>query len=257
MILVLGGTKDGRDLTELLAKKGYQVIASVFSNYGRDLIQINKDLVHTGALDTDGFISFIHKNNINLIVDASHPYAINVSENAMKACQTTSIAYIRYERPAAMLPTYDGLHIVHDYNQAAQLAATLGKVIFLTTGSRHLKFFKTAACLENHRIIARVLPEPSVLAECLQLGFNPQDIVAIQGPFSHNLNVSLFQEYQTEVIVTKNSGKIGGSDTKITAAMALNLPLIMINRPIIQYSKVVYDIADVINFIREVQKCTI
>jgi precorrin-6A/cobalt-precorrin-6A reductase len=257
MILVLGGTKDGRDLTELLIKKGYPVIASVFSDYGKNLMQINKDLVHAGALDIDGFISFIDKNNVHLIVDASHPYAINVSENAMNACQIKNIPYIRYERPAATLPTYDGLHTVHDYNQAAQLASTLGKVIFLTTGSRHLNFFKTAACLENHRIIARVLPDPSVLAECLQLGFNPQDIVAIQGPFSHNLNVSLFQEYKTEVIITKNSGKIGGSDTKITAAIALNLPLIMIDRPIIHYSKVVYDIADVINFVKEAPKCTI
>jgi precorrin-6A/cobalt-precorrin-6A reductase len=257
MILVLGGTKDGRDLTALLTEKGYQVMVSVFSDYGRDLLQLHKDLIHTGPLDAGGFSSFIHKNNIHLIVDASHPYAINVSENAMKACQTANIPYIRYERPAATLPTYDGLHVVHDYNQAAQLAATLGKVIFLTTGSRHLYFFKTAASLQKHRVIARVLPEPSVLAECLQLGFKPQDIVAIQGPFSHNLNVSLFQEYKTEVIVTKNSGKIGGSDTKITAAMALNLPLVMIDRPIVHYSKVVYDITDVINFIREVPKCSI
>jgi len=252
MILVLAGTKDGRDLTALLTEKGYQVMVSVFSEYGRDLLQLNQDLIHTGPLDTDGFTDFIYKNNIHLIVDASHPYAINVSENAMTACQTTNIPYIRYERPAATLPTYNGLHVVHDYIQAVQLAATLGEVIFLTTGSRHLSLFKTTACLQKHRVIARVLPEPSVLAECLQLGFKPQDIVAIQGPFSHNLNVSLFQEYNAEVIVTKNSGKIGGSDTKITAAMALNLPVVMIDRPIIQYSKVVCNLTDVINFIREV-----
>ncbi len=91
MILVLGGTKDGRDLTTLLTEKGYPVMVSVFSNYGRDLIQLNKDLVHTGALDADGFIAFIHKNNIQLIVDASHPYAINVSSNDMIACALSMI----------------------------------------------------------------------------------------------------------------------------------------------------------------------
>ncbi|MDF2635993.1 MAG: precorrin-6x reductase, partial [Pelosinus sp.] len=100
----------------------------------------------------------------------------------------------------------------------------------------------------------RVLPEPSVLVECLDLGFKPQDIVAMQGPFSHNLNVALFQEYRAEVIVTKNSGQIGGSDMKITAAMSLNLPLVIIDRPMIQYHNVVYDTDDVINFIGEVFK---
>lgn len=251
MILVLAGTKDGRDLTTLLTEKDYPFMVSVFSEYGRDLLQLNTDLIHMGPLDADGFTSFIHKNNIHLIVDASHPYAINVSENAMKACLNTKIHYIRYERPTDTLPTYDGLNVVHDYSQAAQLASTLGNVIFLTTGSRHLSFFKIPACLEKHRVIARILPEPSVLKECFQLGFKPQDIVAMQGPFSHNLNVSLFQEYKAEVIVTKNSGKIGGSDTKLTAAIALNLPIVMIDRPIIQYHKVVYDLTDVINLIRE------
>jgi precorrin-6A/cobalt-precorrin-6A reductase len=251
MILVLGGTKDGRDLAALLTEKGYQIMISVFSDYGKELIQLNKDLVHAGALNTDGFIAFIHKNKINLIVDASHPYAVNVSQNAMEACQTTNIPYIRYERPTAKLPIYDKLYIVHDYIEAAIVAATLGEIIFLTTGSRHLKVFKNVTCLQDCRLIARVLPEPSVLSECLSIGYKPQDIVAMQGPFSHNLNIALFQEYKTEVIITKNSGHIGGSDTKITAAIALNLPLVMIDRPIIQYSNVVYDIADVINFIRE------
>lgn len=257
MILVLGGTKDGRTLAEILSGQGYQIMVSVFSDYGRDLIELDKELVHTGALDADGFNSFICKNHIELIVDASHPYAVNVSKNAMQACQAAGISYLRYERPRAVLPSYKGLYVVHDYNEAAETAAFLGKVIFLTTGSRHLNVFKSAVCLQNHRLVARVLPEPGVLAECLHLGFKPQDIVAIQGPFSHELNVALFQEYNSEVIITKNSGQVGGSDSKITAAMSLNLPLVIIDRPAIQYCNVVYAIEDVINFIRRVPKCSI
>lgn len=251
MILVLAGTKDGRDLVNLLIQSDYEVMASVFSDYGRELIDLRVP-VHTGPLDANGFTALIRTNKITMIVDASHPYAINVSENAMKACQATTIAYVRYERPVATLPNYDGLRIVHDYAEAAQVAGSLGKTIFLTTGSRHLRVFKSSTFLQNHRLIARVLPEPSVLTECLELGFTPRDIVAIQGPFSHELNVALFKEYQAEVIVTKNSGEIGGSDTKITAAMELHLPLVVIDRPIIQYSNVVYDVTEVIKFIREV-----
>ena len=206
MILVLAGTKDGRELITLLDSAGYKVMASVFSQYGRQLIECDHVLIHTGPLDADGLEKLISSNDIKMVVDASHPYAINVSHNAMQACQKASIHYVRYERPTAPMPVYEGLYIVHDYEQAIQAIASLGKVVFLTTGSRHLTLFKQATCLKDCRLIARVLPEPSVLQECLELGFLPKDIVAVQGPFSHDLNVALFKEYQASVIVTKNSG---------------------------------------------------
>jgi len=252
MILVLAGTKDGRDLITLLDNAGYKVMASVFSEYGRQLIQLEHVLIHAGPLDADGLIKLIACNGIDVVVDASHPYAINVSQNAMLACLTTGIRYLRYDRPTAVLPVYEGLHVVHDYDQAVSVAASLGKVVFLTTGSRHLKLFKDATCMQGHHLIARVLPEPTVLQECLDLGFLPKDLVAIQGPFSHDLNIALFKEYQADVIVTKNSGQVGGSDTKITAAMALGLPVVVIDRPIIQYHQIVYAIDDVIKFVQEV-----
>ena len=253
MILVLAGTKDGRDLIGLLAQTGHKVLASVFSQYGGELIALKNVSVHTGPLDADGLARLITSSEIDCVVDASHPYAVNVSQNAMQACGITGTHYIRYERPAAVMPFYEALHVVKDYNQAIERAAVLGKVVFLTTGSRHLKLFKDAPCLEQHRLIVRVLPEPGVLTECIDLGFSPKDIVAVQGPFSHELNMALFKEYQTEVVVTKNSGQVGGSDTKITAAMALGLPLIVIDRPAIDYTKIVYTFNDVIQFIKEAQ----
>lgn len=251
MILVLAGTKDGRDLIELLASSGYKVMASVFSDYGGQLIHRNHVLIHVGPLDAAGLVNLINMNHISIVVDASHPYAVNVSQNAMLACQTTGIHYLRYERSTVPMPVYDGLHVVFNYDQAIQVAASLGMVIFLTTGSRYLKLFKDAPCLKEHRLIARVLPAPNVLQECLDFGFTPKDIVAVQGPFSHDLNMALFKEYKAEVIVTKNSGQVGGSDTKMTAAMALGLPLVVIDRPIIQYTQIVYVIDDVLKFIKE------
>jgi precorrin-6A/cobalt-precorrin-6A reductase len=223
----------------------------VFSEYGRELITQPNVLIQAGPLDTDGLAGLIASNDIKLVVDASHPYAVNVSQNAMQACRHTMVHYLRYERLATILPAYEKLHVVHDYTAAAEVAAPLGKVIFLTTGSRHLKVFKAMVCLQQHRLIARILPEPSVLTECLSLGFTPQDIVALQGPFSHALNMALFTEYGAEVIITKNSGQVGGSDTKITAAMALNLPLVVIDRPTIAYCQLVDTVAGVIQFVKE------
>jgi len=251
MILVLAGTKDGRDLITLLDQAGYEVMASVFSEYGRQLVQLTHVPIHTGPLNTDGLMHLITSKKIDMVVDASHPYAVNVSQNAMAACQRTGILYLRYERPMIPLPVYKGLHVVYEYDQAAQLAASLGKVIFLTTGSRHLKLFKEGIGMVDHRLIARVLPEPSVLQECLEFGFLPKDIVAMQGPFSHDLNVALFKEYEAHVVVMKNSGQVGGSDTKMTAAMALGLPVVLIDRPVIDYRQIVYQMDDVLKFVKE------
>lgn len=253
MILVLAGTKDGRDLIALLAQAGYEVMASAFSQYGGELIQLENVRVHTGPLDENGLAELMTLHEIDLLVDASHPYAVNVSQNGMMACEKTGIPYLRYERPRGNLPAYEDLYVVNDYQQAIEKAASLGKTVFLTTGSRHLKLFKDATVLQQHRIIARVLPEPSVLTECIDLGFSPKDIVAIQGPFSHELNMALFKEYRADVIVTKNSGQVGGSDTKMTAAMTLGLPLVVIDRPRIHYTNIVYAIEDVILFMKEAQ----
>lgn len=253
MILVLAGTKDGRELIALLAEAGYQVLASAFSQYGGELINLPNVHVHTGPLDSQGLAALITDHKIDILVDASHPYAVNVSQNGMLACKKTSIPYIRYERPRGILPEYEKLYAVSDYQEAIEKAASLGKTVFLTTGSRHLKLFQEAACLKEHRIIARVLPETSVLKECIELGFSPKNIIAMQGPFSHELNMALFKEYEADVIVTKNSGQVGGSDTKMTAAMALGLPLVVIDRPQIDYTKIVYTMDEVLQFIKEAQ----
>ncbi|QJW46861.1 precorrin-6A reductase [bacterium BFN5] len=252
MILVLAGTQDGRELAETLTQSGFQVMASVVSSYGRDLIRNNRIIVNARPLDTNQLIALIHSHQIAAVIDASHPYAINVSLNAMEACRLAGIRYVRFERPAVPLPSYEKLHVVENYPMAAETAAGIGRIVFLTTGSRNLKTFKSAPQLAHHRLIARVLPDPAVLRECIHLGFKPCDIIAMQGPFSHELNVLLFKEYKAEVIITKNSGNLGGSDTKITAAIELDLPIIVIDRPKIDYQTVVYNSSDIIGVLTEV-----
>lgn len=235
MILVLAGTLDGRELAAYLAQSGQQVLVSVVSSYGRSLAELPGISVHTGQLSLDGMKALITVQGITAVVDASHPYAENVSVNAMAACAASHIRYIRYERSEVSVPDYGQLHLTRDAGEAAKIAAGLGKVVFLTTGSRTLQVFKNEPLLQNCRVIARVLPQPDVVNECINLGFSPGDIVAMQGPFSRELNIALFKEFGAEVIITKNSGTIGGADTKLAAAMELGLPIVMIGRPAIEY----------------------
>lgn len=233
MIWVLAGTQDGREIASILASERKEtVLVTVVSEYGKKLAELPNVKVLVGSLDGAAMRDVIKQYHITFLVDASHPYAHQVTETARQACLELSIAYVRYERPPVPLPDYDKLVVVSSVEAAAEAAAVLGKVVFLTTGSRTLAVFAQSPALKNHRLIARVLPDAAVMGECEALGFTPKDIVALQGPFSEELNGALFQEYEADVIVMKNSGVIGGSDSKLAAAMKLHLAVVVIERQV-------------------------
>lgn len=257
MIFVAAGTQDGRELIGLLLQRGYNVTASVISYYGEKLLaqyanfgaklQINDE-----ALDELALEKYFVEHQVTLFVDASHPYAVNVSKNAMQACKEQRIPYIRYERDLTKLE-YDKVIVVHSYEEACEQAAKCGEHIFLTTGSRNLAKFTTSPHLQGKQLIARVLPTTEVIALCEKLGLLPGQVIGMQGPFSELLNQELFVKYHADVIVTKNSGSIGGTDTKIAAAQALNLPVIVIDRPQLHYDELARTYEEVLDFVKEHQ----
>ena len=251
MIFVLAGTKDGRELAGYLLQQGYKVTASVISQYGETLLQQYYGMdINCKPLEADDFVVYCESHGVKLFVDASHPYAANVSINAMEACKKANIPYIRYERQQTPL-NYDKAFYVENYQQAAAKAAELGEHIFLTTGSRNLATFAKAPEMANKHVICRVLPEPEIVAMAQELGFTPGDIIAMQGPFSLELNKELFKKYQAQVVVTKNSGNTGGTDTKFQAAIELDLPLVIIDRPKVNYSQKAESFQQVLDFVKK------
>ena len=253
MIMVLAGTQDGREIVAQLLKKDYAVLASVVSTYGEELLASTKGgklIINDKPLDATQMAACFKEHAIKLVVDASHPYAVNVSQNAMQVCKTASIPYIRYERDITKLK-YEKVHIVYSYDEAANLAAKLGKRIFLTTGSRNLHQFANAEVLKACELIVRVLPTAEVIALCEQQGINAGHIVAMQGPFSMELNKELFLKYQADVIITKNSGTLGGTDTKLMAAQSLGLPVIVIDRPQLNYLNIGRSYEEILTFVKE------
>ena len=251
-IFVLAGTEDGRELTGFLLKNNFEVIASVVSDYGQSLLAKYEGLkINSKKLDADQLVEFIFENNIEILIDASHPYAVNASKNAMTACHTAKIPYLRYERETLPL-TYEKIYHVDNYESAAIKASELGENIFLTTGSRNLKIFVESPALKNCNLIARILPTAEVLAECEQLKISPKNIIAMQGPFSVEMNVETFKHFAADVIVTKDSGQIGGVDTKLIAAEKLNLPVVMIDRPKIIYDNAVSNFDEALEFVLKI-----
>ena len=248
-IFLIAGTEDGRKLAEFLSEKSFDVTASVVSDYGRKLLETCAGIkINDKPLGRDELEKILRADNFNCLVDASHPYAKNISTNAISAAQSAHIVYIRYER-AEINFAYEKIFPVDSYEAAALKAAELGKNIYLTTGSRSLKIF--VDLLKDCNLTVRVLPTAEVLNQCEALNLSPKNIVAMQGPFSTELNAELFKHAGAEVIVMKNSGSIGGADTKLEAAQILNLPVVMINRPKIFYPNLATTFIDVLKFLEE------
>ena len=250
MIFVAAGTQDGRELAGFLLKQGYGVTASVVRRYGQQLLAAYRGIViNDKPMDAEGLRDYLGEHGITLLIDASHPYAANVSRNAMDACHALGIPYLRYERSSSPI-SYDKVFPVRGYGEAAEKASGLGRCIFLTTGSRNLRVFKESPFLRDCRIVARVLPTPEVICEMTAMGFAPGDIVALQGPFSQALNEELFKQYGADVVVTKDGGQIGGADTKFAAAEALDLPVVLIEKPPMAYDHVAETFEEVLAFVQ-------
>lgn len=251
-IFLIAGTKDARKLAIFLSEHNFDVTASVVSDYGRKLLQTCPNIkINDKSLEKSQIEQLLRDNNFNFVVDASHPYAKNVSNNAIAAAKAENIFYVRFEREEIIFD-YEKIFPVENYESAALKAAELGKNIFLTIGSRNLKIF--VDLLKNSNLFVRILPTSDVLAQCEALGLSPNQIFAMQGAFSVDFNVEIFKHVNADVIVTKNSGKIGGTDTKLEAAKILGLPVVMINRPKIFYPNLAKTFENVLKLLEEAQK---
>lgn len=216
----------------LLAKAGCRVLASATTGYGGVLLQqAGAGEVRVGSMDVLAMTRFIEENGVDVVVDATHPFAVEARANAQTAAAAAGTMYIRLEREAEEMPENPLVVRVPGYEEAARLSASLGEVIFLTTGSKTLGVFIREAVAAGRRLVARVLPQPDVVSRCLALGLAPRDVIAMQGPFSRELNRAMFREYGARVVVTKDSGPAGGLKEKVLAALDLGLPVVVVQRP--------------------------
>lgn len=239
MIWIIAGTQDGREIGARLAdwmqaqpegERG-RILMTVVSQYGKVLAEHEGITIEVGRFTREDMLSEIRDKNIRVILDCSHPYAAVVSETAQAACAAAGIAYVRYERPGIALPDYEKLHVVQNEEEAAALAGALGESILLTTGSKTLSVFVRAEALQGKTLWARVLPLSSVVRMCEELGLKARQIIAMQGPFSYEMNRAMIRDFHADVLVTKNSGLVGGSDTKLKAAMDEHIHVIVIEKP--------------------------
>lgn len=252
MILVFGGTSDSLKLCDGLGKLGLDYIVSVTTDYGKKLSLVYTNQILEGKLGAEEMVTVIQTKGIDLIIDATHPYAIEVSKEAMKAAQDLALPYIRYER-ASLLDQVQGedICIVEDIEEACDRAREIGDTIFLGTGSKTLAQFVRA--LPDKKIIARVLPTSEVILECEALGLNPDHIIGMKGPFSTEMNEVMYKHYGIDCMITKESGIEGGFLEKIESCKKLGVKVIVIKRKVLVYPNVKYTVEDVLKEVKKMR----
>ena len=236
-VLIFAGTTEGRILAGELEKSGCHVMVSVATDYGREILNPGKNIqVHTGRMDGQEMAEFLIKNQIDLVIDATHPYAKEVTRQIELACKRTNTEKIRCLRSEELLTEQEREELepwmihVSSAGEAAKWLDDRSGNILLCTGSKELPIFSGISDFEN-RIYARILPVVPVLEACKKLGLKGRHIIAVQGPFSVEMNLAMIKEYNCRFLVTKDGGKEGGYLEKVRAAAMAEIPVLVIDRP--------------------------
>ena len=224
-IVIFGGTTEGRTLSHALARMGAAVTVCVATVYGREEQGEAAGMeVLCGRLDTEGMGRVL--SGADLCVDATHPYAVQASENIRQACAWERVQYIRLLRDKSVLP--EGARVFLTAQDAAQWLETTSGNILLATGAKELDVF---ASLGGARLYPRVLPSHESLAACEAAGVPRSNILALQGPFTQELNEALIRQFRIHFLVTKDGGRAGGFEEKALAAAATGAQLVLLRRP--------------------------
>lgn len=251
MIGFVLGTGEGRAILSHVNKYTDEIVVSTATEYGYEIYkEFKAKHFNYRPLNEDEFKDLITKFGIDTFVDASHPYACEVSKTLIKVCNDLNIEYIRYERKSYFNDLKDNENIIFidKYEYLEELFKNIDGNILNTTGSNNALKIEGLKS-EKNRIIHRILPSPKVISRLLDNGISMENIIAIKGPFGFEINNGIIKEYKIKALITKDSGEEGGMKEKIDSALINNVKIIVIKRLEVNYGRKFNNIEEMINFI--------
>ena len=229
-LCVFAGTTEGRELVEFLCTQAVSVTACVATEYGETLLSPRENLtISAQRLTREEMEALFSRENFDMVIDATHPYASVVTENIAAACEKAGVRYQRLLRSGCKAGE-DAVFVPDIPAAVDYLNGTEGRIL-LTTGSKELAKYASLTGFAD-RVYARVLPMEDSLRLCQSAGLKPAHILAMQGPFSLDMNIAMLKSVGAKYLVTKDSGTAGGFDEKVTAARAAGAQLVIIGRPL-------------------------
>lgn len=234
MIWLIGGTAPSREVADFLNHHDYDYVVSTATAEGRELYRKNCPVhIVTRPMGPVGMLLFVKRYGIRCIIDASHPYARNVSHKAMITASKCSISFIRFERKElAPLAHAKGVSYFSTIKEIRDYLEDKEGNVFLSTGARSLIAWKG---FPLERITVRVIPTVDSIKRCAKIGLSYRHIIAMSGPYSDEFNTLVFRERAISYLVTKQSGSEGGFMEKVTPALTMGIEVCCLKVPQLDY----------------------
>lgn len=222
-------------MAEAIAKAG---LAGVYSYAGRTEAPMGQPIhMRVGGFGgVEGLVAYLQAEKITHVIDATHPFAAQMSTNAVAACTTTGTPLIALERAPWTPAEGDRWSRVQDIPAAVAALSGPPKRVFLAIGRQHLDPF---AAQPQHHYLLRLVDQPTA-----PLPLPQAQVVVARGPFDLAGDTALLRSHRAQLVVAKNAGG-KGAVAKIAAARALGLPVVMIDRPAIPDRQVARTVAEV------------
>lgn len=230
-ILIFAGTTEGRTLSEYLASVNIRHTICVATEYGEIVLKKHSLVtLHQGRMNQEEIKAFLANGNFSAVVDATHSYAEIVTQNIKAAAAEMKLPYLRLLRECSPRTDYDKVHYFETSTVCAKALALTEGNILLTTGSKELSTYCISEEVKR-RLYVRVLPSTESIACCNEQGICGKQVIAMQGPFSVEMNEALLRQYDISCLVTKESGAVGGFFEKLDAAKRTGASVFVIGHP--------------------------
>lgn len=239
-VAVLGGTSESRSLTQALSQQGIPWLVTATTAGARELYQDLPGQVIITRFSPQSLGQFLREHGIRVVVDASHPFAQEISQQAIQVTAQLGIPYLRYERPPVELDPW--VQVVPDWQGVLTDAVLVGRRVLLLVGVKALPLF--LPWRDRCQLWARVLPES--VSRAVQAGIPVERVIGMRLPLSFEQELQLWQQLPIEVAISKASGEAGGLRIKQAVAKTLGIPLWVIQRPPLDYPWCSEDLAEVI-----------
>lgn len=249
VLWVVGGTGEAVELATTLAEEQISCVVTVTTAAARQSYGEGPWLkVLVGSLKPATLEAFMTAHRVGAVLDASHPFAVEISRGAIAAAQALNIPYWRYERPNLASP--DSRFVRHIAGLEAVLTPGMLQTerVLLTLGYRWLRHF--APWQNQSTLFARILPSSVALTAALEAGFTPDRLIALRPPIHAKLEMALWQQWRITRVITKASGAPGGEATKRSVAEQLSVPLYIVGRPTLDYPVVGHSQEEVLTYCR-------
>lgn len=254
-VFLMGGTKESIEIIKFIKNNfNSYILTTTTTEYGSKLaIDGGSDATIAKPLPKDEIINILNgKTNFDIFIDATHPFASHVTNTAIEVSKICKIPYIRFERPTSNFENIDDSRViqVNSFDDA-------GKLIAEKYNQSNVLHFAGANTMETilkyvspEYFYPRILEVKSSLEKCEELGIKKDHIIPMKGTSTIEENEKLIEKTDASLIITKESGDIGGVIPKIKAANSKNIDVLLITRPVIES----LNKKDVVNSIEELNE---